>query len=198
MCSNSTDISESTESYCLSEKCIQVVLDVKSKGKSQKVIEHMALHILSEPGLTSSLPICSLCLQPPLLCQYFLKKGKGAKANLKVDDVRSKGCRLKVNFTYGTAMKYTKSLPCTNVPVICPICPADEPAIWRYFLKGHMYSKHKKELADKHCKLWYISKVESNAIKKKYSQRASLGVVTEPKSVPLKVSEAHRSRIPER
>lgn len=162
------------------------------------MLEHMGSHLLNDQQLKSSqVPLCGLCLRPSPLCQYFLKKGKGANANPKVDEKKSKGCSLKVNFTYGTAMKSTKNSPCSNVPLVCPLCPSDSPAIWRYSMKRHMKVSHNKDLVDKYRALWEISKFEELAMEKKYLARRKLGVVTGKKIQPLEISETHRSRIPE-
>jgi hypothetical protein len=48
--------------------------------------------------------------------------------------------------TYGMAVKCTKSAPCTNVPIHCPLCPASlsghPRTIWKYNVMFHLAEYH--------------------------------------------------------
>lgn len=57
-------------------------------------------------------------------------------------------------FTYSTAKKGSKTTPCTNVPIICPLCPPPRnprdksPAIWKYNMLQHIQFEHPGHLAN--------------------------------------------------
>jgi hypothetical protein len=42
---------------------------------------------------------------------------------------------------YHSAMKPTTGSPCTNVPILCPICPQPE-TFWKYLFIAHVVDKH--------------------------------------------------------
>ena len=52
------------------------------------------------------------------------------------------------DFTYSSALKGSKTTPCTNVPILCPLCPAprnprdNSPAIWKYNVPQHIQTNH--------------------------------------------------------
>ena len=103
--------------------------------QGQRVLDHIGAHILFDAAVIGSQsPLCGLCLLPSSLCQTFLTKGKGGNRNPQVDQKLSRGCLMKVKYSYGTAAKSSPSSPCSNVPIHCPICPISDPAIWRYFM----------------------------------------------------------------
>jgi len=47
---------------------------------------------------------------------------------------------------YKKAAEFSKVLPCTNVPIHCPLCPTavsgDPPTIWKYNALYHLISEH--------------------------------------------------------
>jgi hypothetical protein len=47
--------------------------------------------------------------------------------------------------SYGSAAKPSTAQPCTNVPLICTLCPADKalvPTFWKYNLRYHLQQSH--------------------------------------------------------
>ena len=96
-----------------------VTLDL---SQGQRVLEHIGSHILYDPAVIQSIePLCGLCLRQSQLCQFYLAKGKGANGNLRINQKTSKGCLVKMNYSYGIAAESTTSSPCSNVPIHCPI-----------------------------------------------------------------------------
>jgi hypothetical protein len=173
-----------------------VALDL---SQGQRVLEHMGAHILHKPSLIhSSMPLCGLCLRPAPLCQVFLKKGKGAHASLTINPKLSKGCLLKIKYSYHVASESTASSPCSNIPLQCPLCPKADPAVWRYFLKVHFLEKHKNVMLAKYEHLWKLSNFETQEMKKIWAKRTTMNVkhTRKMKSAPLLVSEDHRTQIP--
>lgn len=174
-----------------------VTLDL---SQGQRVLEHIGSHILYDPAVIRSIePLCGLCLRQSQLCQFYLAKGRGANGNLRINQKTSKGCLVKMNYSYGIAAESTPSSPCSNVPIHCPICPKTDPAIWKYFMKVHFIEKHKTLDLTKYERLWKISNFEKSEMKKIWIKR---GKVTAKRSrklknPPLVISENHRAQIPE-
>ncbi|KAF8884585.1 hypothetical protein CPB84DRAFT_1750390 [Gymnopilus junonius] len=56
--------------------------------QGQRVLEHMGAHILHDPSFDDQ--------QLSPLCQFFLKKGKGANGRLGINAALSKGCHMKL------------------------------------------------------------------------------------------------------
>jgi len=164
------------------------------------VLEHVSVHILHDPSIDRSVPLCGLCLRPSPLCQLFLKKGKGAHANLTVNQAASKGCLVKIKYSYGVASESTTSSPCSNVPIHCPLCPKLDPAIWRYSFKIYFQQKHPNAPFLEYEKIWKLTKFEIAEMKRIWANRMKVTAKRTKKSKvpPLIVSEDHRVQIPSR
>ena len=145
-------------------RCLPMITLNLSQG--QCVLEHVGAHILHDPGVGLLEPICGLCLRPSPLCQFFLKKGKGANASLTINQVASKGCLMKLKYNYSVAFESTKSLPCSNVPIHCPLCPRMDPAIWRYCFKTHFQQKHPNTPFTEYQHIWMLTNFEIVEMKK--------------------------------
>jgi hypothetical protein len=174
-----------------------VILDLT---QGQRVLEHLGAHILYDPGVIRAKDIlCGLCLRPSPLCQFFLTKGKGANGNIRVNSETSRGCLVEMNYSYRIAAESSVSSPCSNVLISCPVCLKSEPAIWRYFMKGHFKDKHKNlRPFPKHEHLWQLSDFELSEMKKIWERRSKVPVKRTKKTniPPLLISNAHRARIP--
>ena len=135
--------------------------------QGQHVLEHIGAHILYDPEViqSMSMPLCGLCLQPLPLRQFFLAKGKGMHSKPRINQKTSRGCLMKVNYSYSIVVESTPSSPWLNVPINCPICPKSSPAIWKYLMKSHSKEKH-RTLLTKHEHLWKISNFEQAKMKK--------------------------------
>jgi hypothetical protein len=179
-------------------RCLPTVTLDLSQG--QRVLEHIGSHILYDPAVIRSIePLCGLCLRQSQLCQFYLTKGKGANGNLRINHKTSKGCLVKMNYSYGIAAESTASSPCSNVPIHCPICPKTDPAIWKYFMKVHFEEKHKTLDLTKYEHLWKLSNFERSEMKKIWIKRGKVTAkrTRKLKVPPLVISENHRARIPE-
>lgn len=164
------------------------LLDV---SQSQRVIEHMASHILRDANVKEIDEPCGLCLRPYPLCKYYLKKSKGAEGGLTIDRKRSE-CKYSIKFYYHTAAKVSSTSPCSNVPVPCPLCPKSAPAVWKYNLKAHFVRKHPTQVSKgEYSKLWEITSYERAEVMKRRNVRRPQ--VTESVSNQLVVSDAHKS-----
>ena len=172
-----------------------VTLDL---SQGQRVLEHTGSHILYDPTDIQSIePLCGLCLCPLQLCQFYLAKGKGANG-IRINQKTSKGCLIKMKYSYGIAAESTASSPCSNVPIHCPICPKSDPAIWKYFMKVHFEEKHKTLDLTRYERLWKLSNLEKSEMKKIWAKRGK-GMIKHTKKSkipPLVISENHCTQIP--
>ena len=169
-------------------------------SQGQRLLEHMGAHILHDPNLERSIERCGLCLRPAPLCLLYLKKSKSAAKTLKIDQDRSI-CVTKINFSYSVASQSTKSSPCSNVPILCPLCSdKKDPAIWTYYAKTHFEKKHSTADLSRYAHLWTLSNFETGEMKKIWSKRFNVSVKRPKKSKipPLIISDAHRGQIPSR
>ena len=104
------------------------------RKSTHKVLEHIGAHLLFDTSLNASLEqeLCGLCFHPSPLCIFYLRKGKGAGASQQVDIKKSRCPNLIKGFSYQSAAMESTSSPCTNVSLICPLCPSTSGAIWKY------------------------------------------------------------------
>ena len=159
---NLGDIGSMTTSDC--PQCSPTVVLDLSQG--QRVLKHIGSHILYDPSVIQSTePLCGLCLHPLQMCQFYLVKGKGANGNLRINPKTSKGCLVKMNYSYSIAAELTASSPCSNMPIHCPICSTTNPAIWKYFMKVHFQEKHKTVDLTMYKHLWELSHFERSEMK---------------------------------
>ena len=193
VCETNEDFADLGSSNC--PRCSpSVPLDL---SQGQRVLEHVGAHILKDPGIDRSVELCGLCLRPSPLCQFYLSKGKGSKGAPKVNYTLTRGCIMKVKFTYKIAATSSPSSPCSNVPIHCPVCPKTNPAVWRYSMKIHFEQNH-RQLMLKHEDLWTLSNFETAEMARIWGNRATVLMKRTRKSKlpPLVVSEDHRAQIP--
>ncbi|KAF6746419.1 hypothetical protein DFP72DRAFT_1076427 [Ephemerocybe angulata] len=164
-------------------------------SQSKKILQHMASHILKDPKLKRSDELCGLCLRPFPLCEYYLKKGKGADASLTIDRTRSK-CKYAIRFNPNTAGKTSITSPCSNSPLVCPLCPKKSPAVWKYNLHAHFARAHPMQVKNAtFMDLWSISKTEVYEMEKVWKARKSIPARRANPSglATIAVSEMHKS-----
>ncbi|KAF8961836.1 hypothetical protein BDZ97DRAFT_1920958 [Flammula alnicola] len=172
LCDDSAELADSVSHR---RKCSPTIdLDL---SQGQRVLEHIDAHILFDSMVSQSWSVCGLCLRPSPLCQFFLKKGKGALASVKIDNRLSKGCLMKVKYSYRVAAESSPSSSCSNVPI-----------------QAHFRDKHGVQLASKN--LWTLSNFELDQMQKIWIKRRHKTVKRTKKPLPLVISEDHRAQIP--
>ena len=146
--------------YCLN--CtVPFRLDMKHPAK---VIEHLSAHLLFDIKLQNSQPCC-FCLQPSPMCSIYLKNGCGQKGMISIDKTCSHGCcNLLTSFNYNRAAESTVKAPCSNVPIICPCCSSDQPAIWWYNFEAHFKTHHANDDFKQFSNLYSIMPKEKAAM----------------------------------
>ncbi|KAH9005732.1 hypothetical protein EDB86DRAFT_2795608 [Lactarius hatsudake] len=162
----------------------------------QRVLAHIASHILHDLTVDKSQEPCGLCLRPANMCTIYLTKRSGRNYQPTVKYMGIVPCPNATNFSYSAAMVSSDSAPCSNVPLQCPYCPDGSPAVWRYNMQQHFRHRHQGIDIMKHKDLWKITPDEATAMaaiwknRRKQPKRRGKGKL----KVPLKLSEAHSSR----
>ncbi|KAF8810813.1 hypothetical protein BYT27DRAFT_7221830 [Phlegmacium glaucopus] len=172
------------------------VMTMSDCSRCQHILEHVGSHILYDPGVIQSIkPLCVLCLRPSQMCQFYLAKGKGMNGKTRINQKASKGCLIKMNYSYSIAAESSTSSPCSNVPVHCPICPKADPAIWKYFMKVHFKEWHKTLSLTKYEHLWKLSNFEHVEMKKIWAKRSKVTAkcTKKLKILSLVISENHQA-----
>ncbi|KAF8220691.1 hypothetical protein L208DRAFT_1332380 [Tricholoma matsutake] len=183
------------------------------KSTPQRVLEHMATHILFDTTLNHSCELCSLCLHPSPMCSIFfffcfVKKGCGTTARSVVDIKWSTCINLAGHFNYATASRSSRqwhgslhssdTSPCSNVPRICPLCPVGSPAVWSYNLNSHFHSRHNL-ISPTHFPIQIVlSTSGKEGLKKIWDSRMKTRKcrkTNKSKKVPIKLSKTHSSHL---
>ena len=156
----------------------------------------MGAHTLHDSAIVGKLEVCGLCARPSPMCQIFLKKGRGENRGVGVDLERS-SCPNLLRFRYASASQYKKNSPCTNVPMICPLCPAKSIAVWKYCLPQHFKDRH--NLAPSkfpvNVELSQLELDAMSAVWKHRHKHVKKRRSRKKKNTPLVLSEAHSSRV---
>ncbi|KAF8234069.1 hypothetical protein L208DRAFT_1263736, partial [Tricholoma matsutake] len=111
-----------------------------NRSNGQCILEHMGAHILFNSTIDNpnSEELCGLCLRLSPMCRLNLKKGHGATVGYNIN-INSSTCINLVRFKCTTAACSSDASPCSNVPIICPLCPAKSPVVWTYNLCTHFW-----------------------------------------------------------
>ncbi|KAH9048208.1 hypothetical protein EDB84DRAFT_1262640 [Lactarius hengduanensis] len=171
-------------------------LIVNQKSR-QRVLEHMGAHILHNGMLDSSEELCGLCLRPAQMCQFYLRKARGTAGSVLVDRKKSK-CVNMTQFNYATASTSSEASPCLNVPMVCPHCPDDSPAVWKYSLHTHFRERHRIQSPEVFPITVCLSQSEKDGMRKIWNSqdKPQRHRKIKPKNKPsLAISEAHRTRL---
>ncbi|KAI9430996.1 hypothetical protein H4582DRAFT_1823276, partial [Lactarius indigo] len=166
-------------------------------SKPHKILEHVATHILFDSTLDTATELCGLCMRPSSLCVFYLRKGKGAGSAPQIDERVSRCPNLTGRLSYSTAATERTNSPCTNVPVICSLCPSTLTAVWKYNMKTHLARIHPSTKGSDSHKAYMISESEKAALKILWERRYKISRRRQRHnavSTPLAISEAHTSR----
>ena len=167
--------------------------------KTHKILEHVAAHLLFDSGLDTSQELCGLCMRSSPLCTFYLRKGKGASSAPQIELRTSRCPNLISKFFYAAASTESTNSPCTNIPVVCPLCPSTSSAVWKYNMKTHLIKTHPSVRSSDVLTAYTISESEKAALRLRWDKRHKAsrqrqtrrGNVTQ---TPLTISEVHSSR----
>jgi len=132
-------------------------------SKTYKILEHVTTHLLFDNTVDTFRELCSLYIWESPLYTFYLRKGKGAGSAPQID-LRTSHCpNLTGKFLYSAAAKERTNLPCTNVLIICPICPSTSLTVWKYNMKTHLAKNHPSVHGNTHFQQYEISESEKAA-----------------------------------
>ncbi|KAH9016244.1 hypothetical protein EDB84DRAFT_1567344 [Lactarius hengduanensis] len=165
-------------------------------SKTHKILEHVASHLLFDSTLDTTQELCGLCMRPSPQCAFYLRKGKGAGSAPQIDE-RVTSCP---NFTgklsYLSAATERTNSPCTNVPIICRLCPSTSAAVWKYNMKTHRAQFHPSTTGGEFPREFVVSESEKAALKVLWETRFTISRRRRKHNVttmPLVISEVHSS-----
>jgi hypothetical protein len=165
---------------------------------TQRVLEHMGAHILYDAKLNSSEERCGLCLKPAPMCHIYLKKGRGSQAKYSMDQKKS-NCPNLVRFNYTNTATSSESSPCSNIPIVCPLCSTGSPAVWMYSLHAHFRERHRLTSVAHYPSRILLSQFEKDGMncvwKACFKQHKSYHSKKKPRNPPLLISQAHRLKL---
>lgn len=168
--------------------CPQVIV---SNMKGPELIKHNGGHILHDSRLKDAENPCGFCLGTDSSCSVRLVK-RGKVFHVDSNNSNSK-CPLRCKIKMKSASTSTKSSPCSNVPVDCPLCDKHANAIWKYNLRAHLIKVHGTTNVNLYQKLFDIGEDERVLMKGVFR--------TQPRTRKKKqkrifqVSEAHSTRL---
>ncbi|EIW76991.1 hypothetical protein CONPUDRAFT_62693 [Coniophora puteana RWD-64-598 SS2] len=172
----------------------EIVFDTNG---GQQLLLHVGAHVLFDTRVDHDLEPCGLCLRSRTVCQIYLKANRGQDRNPSVDRARST-CNNQVKFSYAVAQKFRPTTaPCTNVPVHCPACGHDKPAVWTYNFDYHLKKSHSQSVYQKHSGKYTISDREWKIMKNMWDNRRVVATTlsSKGKNVPAVISESHSARM---
>ncbi|KAG6807755.1 hypothetical protein H0H92_006478, partial [Tricholoma furcatifolium] len=152
-------------------------------------------HVLYDKTVKREDEPCGLCLRPEIICKVYLKKGKGSKGGQKIDKDRS-NCPLKLlRFNFAVAAVSTASSPCSNVPVLCPLCPKTAPAVFKYNWRAHFTNIHPHASYENYASIGNLTKFEKKEMTGIWKDRHRIPAkrIAKGKDLNLEVSIAHSS-----
>jgi hypothetical protein len=163
--------------------------------KTHKILEHVATHLLFDTTLDTSRELCGLCMRESPLCVFYLRKGKGAGSAPQIDLRTSRCPNLTGKFLYAAAATERTNSPCTNVPIVCPLCPSTSPTVWKYSMKSHLARNHPSVRRSDLFPQYEISESEKAALKLQWEKRHKISQRRKSTSAHIPVSELHSSRL---
>ena len=165
------------------------------RTQGQCILEHVGTHILFDTTITRLTETCGFCLQSGSACVFYLRKGKGSGSGPQVDLTRSR-CPNLVKFSYQSASTSTDSAPCSNVPISCPLCPTNDPAIWRYDMQIHFRNHHPTVPWEMYEAKFKIPDTEMAGMELLWQKKPKIGEKkARTHQTTLAISEAHSSRV---
>ncbi len=179
------------------KKCTYCQPPVALPTSNMRLIEHMGAHILCDKNIDRSLEPCGLCLRPSPVCSFYLERSSGTVSDMRVDQKKSV-CINKVSFRYKVTATSPGTSLCSNIPVICPECPPNAPAVWKYNMSSHMERKHPHIPQNALREEWAISDHEMDVMKQIWSDRHKKKKKKNKKKQGkqgLHISEAHKSAL---
>src|SRR6202453_4578494 len=102
-----------------------------------------------------------------------------------------------MRFNYASTSRSSETSPCSNVPIQCPLCPVNSPAVWTYNIESHFHGRHKIVSPANFPVHFQLSESEKDGMKKKWESRYKFRKSRNMrnKKMPMVTSDAHSSRL---
>lgn len=155
----------------------------------QDLLKHMGTHILNDTRLLGTDKPCGLCLNAGQHCEIFLIQHA---STISINQTKSH-CPNICNLLLKKAEEFMVKQPCTNHPLLFPICPRGAEAIWKYNLHNHIVTKHSSYNAALHEPLWRLHQDEEVLMKAEWDKvkRHRLRPAKEVAVSTLQISDIH-------
>ncbi|KAH8997735.1 hypothetical protein EDB86DRAFT_3152472 [Lactarius hatsudake] len=166
-------------------------------SKTHKILEHVASHLLFDSTLDTTQELCGLCMRQSPQCAFYLRKGKGAGSAPQIDECVTRCPNFTGKLSYLSAATERTNSPCTNVPMICRLCPSTSAAVWKYNMKTHRARFHLSTTGGEFPRDFVVSESEKAALKVLWETRFTISRRRRKHNVttmPLAISEVHSSR----
>jgi hypothetical protein len=149
---------------------------------------------------------CGLCLRPAGMCELYYKASRGASAVRQVDWKRSKCDRPMIFNMASASVSKDAASPCSNFPVQCSLCDANDPLVWTYHLAPHYQDRHNRSAVPftyrnkqtAHVE-YEVSPLETRRMEAKWNSRFKFAqprnTSKKKTKIPLLISAAHRSSL---
>ncbi|KAF9473610.1 hypothetical protein BDN70DRAFT_937308 [Pholiota conissans] len=181
---------ETLSSTC--SQCPNIKIDAFT---GQDLLKHMGAHILNDPNLRGADNPCGLCLNTGQRCKIFLSQRAGT---ISIDQVKSHCPNLR-SLSIKKAEEFSERQPCTNHPLLCPLCPRGSMAIWKYNLTSHISLHHPSSNVALYEAVWCLHADEPRLMEAEWDKLKRLRLrptIGNPLSATrLKLSEGHSSRL---
>lgn len=149
---------DETDRICPFPQCLKAIPNEKF------ALNHFCYHFI-ENHFPQEHELCPLCFGPVALCEVYLESGQPrvvCAMYTPTSNAFNLGYSLK--FSMAPMKKISASSPCTNHPIVCPVCHPDladkshcidtegpvsrkkkvlkRPAVWKYNMRLHFKQKH--------------------------------------------------------
>ncbi|KAH8978477.1 hypothetical protein EDB86DRAFT_2815913 [Lactarius hatsudake] len=166
-------------------------------SKTHKILKHVASHLLFDSTLDTTQELCGLCMRQSPQCAFYLQKGKGAGSAPQIDECVTRCPNFTGKLSYLSAATERTNSPCTNVPMICRLCPSTSAAVWKYNMKTHRARFHPSTTGGEFPRDFVVSESKKAALKVLWEMQFTISRRRQKHNVttmPLAISEVHSSR----
>jgi hypothetical protein len=135
---------------------------------------------------------CGFCLNTGSICEIYLLRHGDSATSIDMSKSRCQNLR---KIKLKLAEKFTEKQPCTNHPLLCELCPRGAPAIWKYNLRSHIFSKHASANPNVYEPSYCLHGEEKTRMKSVYLTRKRVRASGKSTGPTLLVSDVHSSRL---
>jgi len=151
----------------------------------------MGAHILHDASLKGANNPCGLCLNTGSVCEIHLI----CRGDTTSIDSSKSHCQNLWQIKLKLAKEFTNHQPCTNHPLICPLCPKTSLAVWKYNLKAHILLNHPSASPDLYEPFYHLHANEWTLMKGVFLTQTCSRPSKRSDTPTLTISDGHSSRL---